>query len=337
MSSALSSFSVIIPARNAEKTLSSCLKAARQSSLPPHEIILVDDASTDQTASIAREFSCRIIDSRTVNGSMMPRFLGARHANCDLLIFIDGDVIVESDSFKKIVHHLNDPRIHAVTGILSADFKTGSFFGDFKNEYMNYIFSQKIDMPDFLYGSIFALRKSSLINFEPITEPFGSLVSDTELGIRLHQASKRICLDVTIQVGHLKPYSLHRLLLNDFQVPFCFSLLLLKYSKLEIRKKMRLSHVSIRQVLSLFFAAIAALMVLLTVLTDTPWTLGVFMSTLLVYYILWFGFIYRLCHRRNFGFVFRSALLLPLDSWIMFCGMSAGLLFGILASKPKKD
>ena len=56
-------FSVIIPAYNAEKTLSSCLKALSYQSLPKedYEVIVVDDGSTDGTSKIAKRFNVKYI------------------------------------------------------------------------------------------------------------------------------------------------------------------------------------------------------------------------------------------------------------------------------------
>jgi 4,4'-diaponeurosporenoate glycosyltransferase len=48
-------FSVLIPARNEEATLPHLLAALRAQSLPPHQVIVVDDHSTDATATVARQ------------------------------------------------------------------------------------------------------------------------------------------------------------------------------------------------------------------------------------------------------------------------------------------
>ena len=52
--------SVIVPAYNAERDLALCLDAIASSSLPPHEVIVVDDRSTDGTPEVARERGVRI-------------------------------------------------------------------------------------------------------------------------------------------------------------------------------------------------------------------------------------------------------------------------------------
>ena len=47
--------SLIIPAWNAENTIAECIKSAMNARMPPNEIIVVDDFSTDKTSIIVNE------------------------------------------------------------------------------------------------------------------------------------------------------------------------------------------------------------------------------------------------------------------------------------------
>ncbi|HMW71132.1 MAG TPA: glycosyltransferase family A protein, partial [Cellvibrionaceae bacterium] len=46
--------SVIIPAYNSARTIERALRSVVEQTLQPHEIILVDDASTDDTVALVR-------------------------------------------------------------------------------------------------------------------------------------------------------------------------------------------------------------------------------------------------------------------------------------------
>ena len=47
--------SLIIPAWNAENTIADCLKSAMNARIPPNEIIVVDDFSSDKTSFIVNK------------------------------------------------------------------------------------------------------------------------------------------------------------------------------------------------------------------------------------------------------------------------------------------
>jgi glycosyltransferase involved in cell wall biosynthesis len=85
--------SFIVPAYNEELELSSTLAAIRTAAsggIEPHEIIVVDDASTDATAEIAAIAGARVI---TINRRQIAaaRNAGARAANGQYLFFVDAD------------------------------------------------------------------------------------------------------------------------------------------------------------------------------------------------------------------------------------------------------
>jgi glycosyltransferase involved in cell wall biosynthesis len=87
--------SFIVPAHNEQACLGRTLQAIHESARAagqPYEIIVVDDASTDATAEIARQNNTRVIN---VNHRQIAatRNAGARAANGERLFFVDADTI----------------------------------------------------------------------------------------------------------------------------------------------------------------------------------------------------------------------------------------------------
>ena len=84
--------SVIIPAYNAEATIGLCLAGLLNQTAPrsSYEIIVVDDASTDNTAALAARYSVQVVRQNHA-GPAAARNLGAQHASGDLLLFTDAD------------------------------------------------------------------------------------------------------------------------------------------------------------------------------------------------------------------------------------------------------
>jgi glycosyltransferase involved in cell wall biosynthesis len=98
--------SFIIPAHNESLLLPATLRAlsaaAATALREPHETIVVDDASTDATATIARQHGARVIpvNHRQIAAT---RNAGARAARGDLLIFIDADTTVTPAALRAAV------------------------------------------------------------------------------------------------------------------------------------------------------------------------------------------------------------------------------------------
>ena len=94
-------FSVIIPAFNAATTLARAIDSVRAQSWPVHEIIVVDDGSSDDTADVARRFgdAVRLIRQRN-SGVSVARNAGAAAATGDWLAFLDADDWYAPDRIK---------------------------------------------------------------------------------------------------------------------------------------------------------------------------------------------------------------------------------------------
>lgn len=103
--------SIIIPVHNGEKYLRECLDSVLAQSYVRIETIIIDDASTDKTAEICKEY-CKI-DNRFFyyrnvlnGGSSASRNKGVRYATGNYISFIDADDIVEKDFCEELIHNV---------------------------------------------------------------------------------------------------------------------------------------------------------------------------------------------------------------------------------------
>jgi glycosyltransferase involved in cell wall biosynthesis len=85
--------SVIIPAYNAEKYISTSITSCLKQSYLPHEIIVVDDASTDGTVGVAESFPppVRVIRLPENSGVSIARNRGVAASSGDWIAFLDAD------------------------------------------------------------------------------------------------------------------------------------------------------------------------------------------------------------------------------------------------------
>jgi len=102
--------SFIVPAHNEERLLGATLDAlhvAGRAMGELYELVVVDDASTDRTAFIARRHGALLV-SVTHRQIAATRNSGAREANGELFIFVDADTIVNEAVVRSAVDALRD-------------------------------------------------------------------------------------------------------------------------------------------------------------------------------------------------------------------------------------
>lgn len=86
-------FSVIIPAYNSARTLGRAIESVLAQTWPAHEIIVVDDASSDGTGEVAAAFGTRIryLRREQNEGVSAARNYGVDQTTGDWLAFLDAD------------------------------------------------------------------------------------------------------------------------------------------------------------------------------------------------------------------------------------------------------
>ena len=98
--------SAIIPARNEEKNLPRLLRSLQSQSVPPDEIIVVDDASTDRTAAVAREHGAIVVTPPPLpdgwRGKTWACQHGAEQAHGAWLLFLDADTWFEPNGLAAV-------------------------------------------------------------------------------------------------------------------------------------------------------------------------------------------------------------------------------------------
>ncbi|WP_084594005.1 glycosyltransferase family 2 protein [Arhodomonas aquaeolei] len=82
--------SVILPAKNEADSVASVINAIR-THLSAHEILVVDDGSSDETGSIAANAGARVLSRPYSMGNGAAVKLGARHAEGEIFVFMDAD------------------------------------------------------------------------------------------------------------------------------------------------------------------------------------------------------------------------------------------------------
>ena len=110
--------SVLIPAYNEEKYIAECLRhILKYKTENVTEVIVIDNASTDATASVASSFAGVKVLREDKKGLTAARQCGLNGSTGDLLAFVDADTLVPENWFKQIDKAFsNDSRLVCLSG-----------------------------------------------------------------------------------------------------------------------------------------------------------------------------------------------------------------------------
>ncbi|MCG8585197.1 MAG: TIGR04283 family arsenosugar biosynthesis glycosyltransferase [Pirellulales bacterium] len=100
--------SVIIPTLNESPRLADAIDAAWH--LNPHEVIVVDGKSDDDTPVIGRASPCTFVESTRGRGFQLN--VGANAASGDVLLFLHVDCRLAAQASRQISAALEDPTVH---------------------------------------------------------------------------------------------------------------------------------------------------------------------------------------------------------------------------------
>jgi glycosyltransferase involved in cell wall biosynthesis len=106
--------SIIIPTYNEEKNLENTLKAIRNQDYKNYEIIVSDSKSKDETRKIAKKYDAKVVVDEK-RGMGAGRNFGARFARGDILVFIDADTKMMTNTLSEIVKSFSKKRVVGVT------------------------------------------------------------------------------------------------------------------------------------------------------------------------------------------------------------------------------
>lgn len=224
--------SVIVPVHNGALYLDACLDALWASVYPRYEVIVVDDASTDGFAQTSRHSRAKVLRLNERTGPAAARNAGARRASGALLLFVDADVLVRPETLERIAclfgRHTD---VMAIFGSYDDEPAEQNFVSQYKNLHHHFIHQHARTEALTFWAGCGAIRREAFeaahgFDGQRFSEPS---IEDIEMGHRLSKMGFRILLDKSLQVKHLKKWTLKSLLHTDiFRRAFPWSKMILE-------------------------------------------------------------------------------------------------------------
>jgi poly-beta-1,6-N-acetyl-D-glucosamine synthase len=172
--------SVLIPTYNEAGVIAPKLSNISQSNYPVDqlELIIIDSASSDGTAQIARDFLARnhlrglVIEEDKRSGKSGALNLGLTRATGDLVCISDAECRWRNDALSNAVRYFSDPAIGAVSGVHDISTTRGSTALNVESSYrsiyrMLRVAESKLHSTPVGEGEIQLFRRSQLSPFDP--------------------------------------------------------------------------------------------------------------------------------------------------------------------------
>jgi len=166
--------SVLIPAHNEELGIERCLDTVRKSTHRKIEIIVVDDASTDNTKKIVRDYilkhpnrNIRLMFKRKNSGKASALNHALRHgAKGEFIMTLDADSILGKNSITNAIKYFDDPSVVGVAANVRVmdNFKILGLLQQF--EYMVGYRSKKfysLSNSEFIIGGVASTYRASTL------------------------------------------------------------------------------------------------------------------------------------------------------------------------------
>jgi len=220
--------SVIMPAHRAAGVLPKAFDALAGSDLPRDAwelIVSVDGDSMgydeDRTAEVALEFADTVIRlPGKPRGPAYARNRAAEVASGDILVFIDSDVCVHTDTLRRFLETFDgDPEIAAVFGSYDDRPASPGVVSQYRNLLHHFVHQEGAGDAETFWAGCGAVRAEVFEEVGMYDEWHFSRpqIEDIELGRRMRRRGHRILLDPRIQACHLKHWTLANVLATDLR------------------------------------------------------------------------------------------------------------------------
>lgn len=259
--------SVVVPAHNAAGTIAKCVESLRHQTLPPtdYEILVVDDGSTDETASIAWQAGAEVVQQDR-GGRAAARNAGIQAAQGDIVCFTDADCFPAPNWLEELTTPFKNPEIIGSKGTYASDQPelVARFVQlEYEDKYDLLKGQERIDFID-TYSA--AYRRQVLLANNCFDENFPYL-EDQELSFRLAARGYNMIFRPKAVVRHLHSDTLAGYFRKKFNIGYWKAQVVRRFPKQGIKD----SHTP--QVMKIQMGLMAFIYIALTASILTSWAL----------------------------------------------------------------
>lgn len=205
MTKKLPTVSIVIPAYNESESIERCLLSCIDQTRRAHEIIVVNNLSTDNTAAIVRRVqkdykdkaTIRLFNQTEAQGIIPTRNLGLNRATGDVLGRIDADSIIDSRWVREVQRIFSDSEVMAASGPVVYHDMPARRFGAKADDQIRNTLDHLARDHKFLFGSNMAIRATAWheIKNDICLDHEDELHEDMDIALHMYQRDMKIVYD----------------------------------------------------------------------------------------------------------------------------------------------
>ncbi len=217
-------FSVVVPAYNAGRTIRNCLDSLLHQTVDRerYEIIVVDDGSTDDTPQIVASYPGVRLVRQPNQGPAVARNRGVEEAKGEIVLFTDADCIPEQNWIEEMVRPFGeDDSVVGVKGVYRT--RQREIIARFvQMEYEDkYDVMKRYRFIDFVDTYSAAFKRDVFLKFGGYDAAFPvACAEDVDLSFRLSKAGYRMVFNPKAVVYHIHPSGLGQFLKKKYKFAY---------------------------------------------------------------------------------------------------------------------
>ena len=206
--------SILVPCWNEEKSIEKNILSCLNQTVKPHQIVVVDDSSTDGSSEILAKYQDQITVVKTpqrLGNKSYAQEYGLQFITGDAFVTTDGDTVLDKDFVKRIAEDFQDPEVAAVSGYVRSlkhnwltayrayEYVIGQNIHKLAQSSLNYIFV--------LPGAASAFRTEIFKKY--ISFDHDTVTEDLDFTYKLHKNNLKIKYDRQAVVFTQDPSDIH--------------------------------------------------------------------------------------------------------------------------------
>ncbi len=209
----MSDITVYIPAYNVASFLPQSIESVLGQTLNPAKILVVDDGSRDDSATIAESYrEVTLVRHDKNRGLAAARNTAFRVASTEFVASLDADCVAEKTWLEMLLPHMADPKIAGAGGFLMEGIQI-SLADRWRRAHMPQEWGMKVvQNPKFLFGCNNLFRRTAVLDAGGYDERFRTNGEDFDLSRRLIAKKWEIIYDPAARATHLRHDNLKSIL-----------------------------------------------------------------------------------------------------------------------------